>query len=171
MEIILETARCYLRKMTSELDAENAFELNNDFDVIKYTGDVAFANVEAAKLFLDNYKDYERNNMGSWAVIRKLDNAWLGWCGLKLMAETNEVDLGYRLHQQYWNDGYATECALACVHYGFDKLFLDRIIGRVESGNIGSIRVLEKCGMQLVKHTNFNGNDGLEYELLKTKFI
>jgi len=167
MEIILETARCYLRKMSSELDAENAFELNNDFEVVKYTGDVAFENVASAELFLENYKDYERNNMGRWAVIRKLYNEWLGWCGLKLINETNEVDLGYRLHRRYWNAGYATELALACIEYGFDKLFLNRVIGNVESSNIGSVRVLEKCGIKLLRQTNFNGNTGLKYEILK----
>lgn len=167
MKIILKTARCYLREMDPILDATNAFELNRDFEVVRYTGDVAFENSAAAKKFLENYKDYERFNMGRWAVIRKLDEVWLGWCGLKYLPDTAEVDLGYRFHQKFWNQGYATETALACIEYGFDKLFIERMVGRAESANIGSIRVLEKCGMKFFKHTNFNGNAGVEYEIKK----
>ena len=167
MKIILKTSRCYLREMDPIQDAMNVFNLNSDVEVIRYTGDVAFESTIAAKIFLENYKDYKRFNMGRWAGVRKLDEAWLGWCGLKFLPDTNEVDLGYRFHQKFWNHGYATETALACIEYGFDKLFLDRIIGRAECANIGSIHVLEKCGMTFLKTTNFHGNAAVEYDIKK----
>lgn len=170
MKIILETPRCYLREMDPILDATNAFELNNDFEVIRYTGDIAFENSAAAEIFLQNYKDYERFKMCRWAVIRRSDEAWLGWCGLKFLPDTNEVDLGYRFHQKFWNHGYATETASICIEYGFNKLSLDRIVGRAEIANIGSIRVLEKCGMTFIKHMSFHGNAGVEYEIFKDTF-
>lgn len=79
--IVLETERLWLRLMTVA-DAPHAFELNSDPAVIRYTGDNAFESVEAAATFLGNYKDYEKHGVGRWAVIRKDDEAWLGWCGL-----------------------------------------------------------------------------------------
>ncbi len=169
MKIILETSRCYLRQLDPSLDATIFFKLNNDLNVLRFTRDIAFENIEAAKIFLQNYKDYERFQIGRWAVICKLDDEWLGWCGLKFLPDANEVDLGYRFLQKFWNQGYATETASACIKYGFDKLLLDRIIGSAESAIIGSIRVLEKCGMEFIKHISFHGNAGVEYELLKDK--
>ena len=55
---ILETDRLYLREMTIT-DAENAYLLNLDPDVIKYTGDEPFESVENAKMFLANYDHYK----------------------------------------------------------------------------------------------------------------
>ena len=45
----------------------------------------------------------------------------------------------------YWNRGYATEAARACVEYGFKKLKLKRIVGRAMAANAASVKVLEKC--------------------------
>ena len=72
----------------------------------------------------------------------------MGWCGLKYLSETNEVDLGYRFMKKFWDKGYATEAALACIEYGFNRLNLQRIVGRALPGNLASIKVLEKCGMK-----------------------
>jgi len=164
--IILETSRLYLRLMTVA-DAANACELNSDPEVIRYTGDDPFENVEEAATFLKNYKDFEKFGVGRWAVIRKEDGAWLGWCGLKYLPETGEVDLGYRLHQRYWGHGYATEAAKACVVYGFEKFNYPFIIGRVLLENTASIKVLEKCGLKLIGEKSFHGAEGLYYRIDK----
>jgi RimJ/RimL family protein N-acetyltransferase len=51
-----------------------------------------------------------------------------GWCGLKYLSETNEVDLGYRFMKKFWGKGYATEAALACIEYGFSRLHLQKLL-------------------------------------------
>ncbi len=54
MVAILETDRLYLREFIIE-DASDFFNLNNDPEVVKYTGDVPFSDINAAKIFLQNY--------------------------------------------------------------------------------------------------------------------
>ena len=54
MKIIKETERLILREHNAA-DAENAYLLNLDPDVIKYTGDDAFTSIEEARTFLINY--------------------------------------------------------------------------------------------------------------------
>ncbi|MEO7310007.1 MAG: GNAT family N-acetyltransferase [Chitinophagaceae bacterium] len=168
MNFILETPRLYLRQMTPA-DAPNAFELNSDPEVIRYTGDDPFESIQAAATFLINYKDYEKYGVGRWAVIRKEDDAWLGWCGLKWLAEKGEIDLGYRLLQRYWNKGYATEAAKACVAYGFQKFEYSFIVGRVLQENISSIKVLEKAGLSFVAEESFHGEEGFYYRIDRPK--
>ena len=92
---ILETPRLLLREFRID-DAENAYLLNLDEEVIKYTGDKSFISIEEAKSFLANYNDYKKNGFGRWAVINKVDNEFLGWCGLKYSADIKEVDIGFR---------------------------------------------------------------------------
>lgn len=149
MDPIISTTRLDLREMTSA-DAERAFALNSDPEVVRHTGDGPFASVEAAREFLAAYPDYKLHGFGRWAVVRKADGTWLGWCGLKRHAN-GDVDLGYRFLREHWGQGYATEAGRACLDLGFGRFKLDTIIGRVAQENVTSLRVLEKLGMRYWK--------------------
>lgn len=164
MKIILETERLILRELSPN-DAENFYLLNLNTNVIKYTGDSAFKDVEEAKFFLENYQDYKRYAYGRWAVINKETNKFIGWCGLKF--EDMETNIGFRFFQEEWNKGYASESAKACLAYGFEKLHLKRIIGRVMKLNIASIKVLEKIGLEYAKDVDFDGNKASIYKIEK----
>lgn len=168
MKKIIETERLFLRELMIE-DAENFYELNLNPNVIRYTGNLPFAYVEEAKHFLQHYKDYNENGYGRWAVINKSDNEFLGWCGLKYDPTTNETDIGFRFFEKYWNKGFATESAEACVHYGFERLKLKKIIGRAMFANKASIKVLEKIGLSFEKEFNFDGKRGVIYTIEKVK--
>ena len=95
MKIILETTRLYLREFIAS-DGVHFYHLNNDEDVIKYTGNNSFETQEDAMDFVKSYSDYKRNSFGRWAVCLKETNEFIGWCRLKYENEKNEVDLGYR---------------------------------------------------------------------------
>lgn len=166
MKPIIETERCYLRALSVD-DAQHFYDLNADEEVIKYTGDVAFQQVTEARSFLENYNQYKQYGYGRWAVIDKANGEFLGWCGLKFSPDLNETDLGFRFFRKYWNKGYATETAKACIEYGFNELQLTRIVGRAMEANIGSVKVLEKIGMQFVGKFEFHLHDGVLYQIEK----
>lgn len=161
---ILETGRLLLREMTPA-DAALVHALNLDPEVVQYTGDVAFDSIANAAEFLDKYDHYARYGFGRWAVIRKSDQAFLGWCGLKYDQERDEHDIGYRFFKKYWGQGYATESAFACIALGFKKFGMQRIVGRVMEQNTASIRVLEKLGLTFHQRYDFDGNPGIVYEI------
>jgi RimJ/RimL family protein N-acetyltransferase len=170
IKLITETPRLILREFALD-DAKSMWELNSDPEVIKYTGDPPFASVEKAREFLLNYKDYEKNGFGRWAVITKASNSFIGWCGLKLN-EQNLVDLGFRFFRKEWNKGYATEAAHACLEYGFLELDLKEIIGRVARQNKASIKVLEKLSMDYWKNDSCKGiEDSLYYRITKEQYL
>ncbi len=133
-----------------ESDAPAAFLLNNDPEVLKYTGDKPFIDEDEARLFLRNYADYSRNGFGRWAVILRNDHTFLGWCGLKLH-EDGMVDLGYRFIQEFWGNGYATEASFACLDYGFKHLNISEIVSRILPENKSSIRLAQRLGMTFWK--------------------
>jgi len=147
-------------------DAREVFDLNNDPEVVRYTGDPPFESVDHAQEFLKGYSHYEQYNMGRWAVRSKSDHAFLGWCGLKTH-DNGEVDLGFRLHRKYWNQGYATEAAIGCLRYGFDRLNIPYIIGRAMHENTASIRVLEKIGMTYWKDVICEAHPAKCYRITK----
>lgn len=160
---ILETERFFLREFRID-DAEMMYQLNLNPKVILYTGDVAFKNVAEAKHFLEYYADYSKYGYGRWAVIKKDTMQFIGWCGLKYNATDGETDIGFRFLEEEWNKGYATECARACIDYGFKYLKLKRIIGRAMKDNIGSIKVLENIGLVFERESDFDvSNRGVFY--------
>ncbi len=166
MNIVIETERLLLRTFTVE-DAPLIYELNLDPEVIRYTldpiKDIDHAGQVLEQVILPQYALY---NHGRWAVHTKPGLEFIGWCGLKARPERNEIDLGYRFIKSAWGRGYATEAAWACIQYGFEKLQLQRIIGRAMPENIGSLRVLEKCGMTYIGEGIVDGHPAKTYEML-----
>ncbi|GDX53402.1 hypothetical protein LBMAG27_24490 [Bacteroidota bacterium] len=166
MKIILETPRLLLREFEIT-DAENFYLLNSDHDVIRYTGDVAFKNLDEAKALIENYVPYKRDGYGRWTVVLKETKEILGWCGLRFIEDTKHIDLGYRFMKKYWNKGYATEAARACVEYGFQKLGMTEIIARAMKENLSSIEVMKKVGMTYWKDGECHDEPGVYYCIQK----
>lgn len=165
---ILETDRLFLREF-SNLDAQHLFDLNSDPAVIQYTGDKAFTSIIEVDNFIKNYNHYQKYGFGRWAVIQKSDSQFLGWCGLKFSAEIEEVDIGFRFHKRFWNEGFATEAAKASIEYGFLKFKFKSIVGRAMSENLSSIRVLEKLGLVFEKTFDFDAKKGLIFKISNPK--
>ena len=165
MNIIIETNRLLLRSFT-KLDTNLIYELNLDPDVTRYTHDpvkdMAHASEILEKVIIPQYVLY---NHGRWAVHIRSNLEFLGWCGLKYRAELNEIDLGYRFKKDGWGKGYATEAAWASIQYGFEKIGLQRIVARAEIDNIGSWKVLEKCGMTYIGDEEVDGYPVKTYEI------
>ncbi len=166
MNRIAESDRIYLRETTPD-DAEVFYNLNLNPEVIKYTGDAAFKSIEEARTFLANYDQFRKYKMGRWAVVLKDGDQILGWCGLKYHPHENFVDLGFRLFEDQWRKGYATEAALLSVEYGFRVLHLNRVVGRADIRNEASIRVLKKVGMIEVGKEVEHGADIVVMEIIR----
>lgn len=151
MKIILQTSRLLLRQFT-EVDAPLIFDLNSNPEIIKYVHErivetEEMANEILVNIILPQYK----NNLGRWAVHTKNNNEFIGWCGLKFLAETGEIDLGYGFKKNAWGHGYATEAAKHTLAHGFNYLNLKTIVAKARVENLASINVLQKTGMQFLK--------------------
>ena len=103
-KMILETERFILREFELA-DAKFMYELNNDPEVIKYTGDPPFSDLKDATNFLENYTEYQNHGFGRWACILKVSGEFTGWCGLKMHAEEDYIDLGFRFFRKFLGQG------------------------------------------------------------------
>ena len=159
---ILSTERFNLREF-NENDASNLFKLNLHPDILKYTTDPPFKNIEEARQFINNYDAYQKSGFGRWAIEEKNTKAFIGWAGLKFVLSENEVDVGYRLLPEYWGKGIAVETGNACCEYGTIKFGLKRIVVRTHKENIRSIRVAEKMNIVFEKELIIDGIPWLKY--------
>ncbi len=161
----LTTDRLALREFTLA-DASDILHLDSDPRVMKYIngGKPSTPEEVAATMrrVTRNYALYP--GLGTWRVERggaggkggskvggasavKGSGSFIGWCSLKYIPRTPDIEVGYRFVHDAWGHGYATECALAMVRYGFVTLTLDRIIGVTDPGNLASQHVLQKAGL------------------------
>src|SRR5512140_212009 len=100
--VILETPRLILRQFT-EADTLLIVQLNNEPGVLKYIPETAPETEEQAlKIIVDIILPQYKKNLGRWAVHVKDTNEFIGWCGLKWLKESDEIDLGYRFKPAAW---------------------------------------------------------------------
>jgi RimJ/RimL family protein N-acetyltransferase len=148
MKKIIETERLYLREFTME-DVQLLLDLNSDPDVTKYTekGPVLSLADAEKRLSKDILLQYKNHGIGRWAVHLKINNEFIGWCGIKYSESDKAVTLGYRFFPNHWGKGYATEAAKACLEYGKNIYGLKSIIAKAMKENTASIQVMKKLGM------------------------
>lgn len=97
---------------------------------------------------------------GFWAVEVPGDADFIGMIGLAKVSFnahfTPAIEIGWRLSHEYWDKGYATEGAKACLEFGFETLNLPEIIAFTAVDNRRSRHVMEKIGMQRDLGGDFN---------------
>ncbi len=172
MKIQLETERLILRPYQLS-DAEGLFAMNADEEVMKYTGDVPFKDIDAARDFITDYVtnpdgQQVKYKMGRLACVDKSTNEFVGFCGIKTHEATQITDIGYRLLRSEWNKGYATEASKAVLEFAFGSHQKEQVIAHVHEYNIGSQRVAEKLGFKLDHRFLWDGElPGRYYKLTR----
>jgi len=154
--IIMQTDRLYLREMTQE-DYPSLCKMLQDEDVM-YAYAHAFSDEEAHNWLNNQIARYGRYGFGLWAVILKKTGEMIGQCGLTIQDYNGKevVEVGYLFQKAQWHQGYATEAAIACRNYAFEKLGVEEVYSIIRDNNIASQQVAKRNGMRLcgefVKH-------------------
>jgi ribosomal-protein-alanine N-acetyltransferase len=148
---VLETQRLVLREFQFEdLDALTAILC--DPETMRYYP-VSFDHAAVADWIQRNRTRYANDGYGLWAMILKSTRELIGDCGLvrQSVDAVDEIEIGYHMRRDLWNQGYASEAARACRDYGFANLKVDRLISLIRPENLASRRVAEKNGMTIWK--------------------
>lgn len=139
--------RLILRRLKRE-DAEPMFRnWCNDPEVAKYTLWVAHESVETTKKLVDMWLEEEKDEKTERFVITlKGNDEPIG--SIDIVHFYNDIpEIGYCLSRKYWNKGYMSEACKAFINYLFE-LGYPKILIRADIRNIGSNRVIEKCGFK-----------------------
>jgi RimJ/RimL family protein N-acetyltransferase len=176
----IETEHLFLREFVASdwpaILAASSPEAMKFFDEPAYTEDQAKAWVKGAveRQHSDPRMRYE------FAVELKSESRVIGYCDL-VIREPIEGEMaysGFRYIPQYWGNGYGTEAELALLEFGFQELGLFRVSMICEPENIGSWRLMEKCGMRREGHETLGGwsskrnkrVDQYQYAILKEEW-
>ena len=147
----LESERVLLREWR-ESDVEPWVALNLDAENLQY-----FPRVYSAEESLASYMRIRdllnENSFGLWAAQEKSSGEFVGFVGLMHhnipgISFMPCYEIGWRLDKKYWGKGYATEAAKVVLAFGLEELQLEKIYSFTAKGNIPSINVMKKIGLQ-----------------------
>lgn len=144
----IKTPRLILRKMTMS-DAPELLFLRSDDTVMQYIDRAKTKSVDEAADFIEKVNTSVDNNESiMWAIaLADRPKTLVGTiCFWNIIKAHHRGEVGYMLHPQYWNKGLMKEALLATVDYGFNKMKLHSIEGRINPNNTVSGILLERAG-------------------------
>lgn len=158
--MIFETERLLVRKL-AETDIDDFHALQQDRDVMRYIRKPMnkLESTRELKRFIDCYTDSAQTFL-IWAVIEKLENSFIGICGV-YRNKWDENELAYRFLARHWGNGYGQETLNGLIDHCLEVLKLPVLTAYVHEENTRSIRVAEKY-MNYVKTVYSEDVEGLE---------
>src|SRR6266550_2143190 len=129
-EIELRTERLILRRWRPA-DHEPFASMHADPEVMRYM--IRPLTREESDAFIDRAeRHHDEHGFGLWAVEVPPDVSFIGFVGLWIPTFeahfTPAVEVGWRLDNPYWGNGYATEAGRAAIADGFERIGLKEIV-------------------------------------------
>lgn len=148
--VYMETPRLLIRDWKRE-DLFSFTEMNADPDVMEYF--LATLSPEESRDMLGRItNEMEETGFGLYAVEEKESGDFIGFTGFHHLSFdipfVSPVEIGWRIRAAYWNKGYATEAAMACLNYAKQKLPFKEVCSFTALLNKRSERVMQKIGMR-----------------------
>lgn len=179
--IVLETERLIIRDhYLSDLDSHH--RLLSDEKSMHFIPDIKTSNIEESKKNLQATID-EINNPNRVFYFLRIENKMkehIGEIGYDVTHFTpigKLVHLGYFTYSKHWGQGYATEALKGLMKFAFLENDVFRITTGCLKENIGSEKVMIKCGMTKEgEYKEFQWHEGkmkdrVCYRMLKDEWL
>ena len=151
---IIETSRLLLRHWLPT-DTEPFTRMNADADVMRYYPE-PYTKERTQALVASIQQELQQYGFGLYAAQEKESGQFMGYIGLHRATFAASfcpcVEIGWRLDKAFWNKGFATEGAKACLAHAFQHLGLHTVYSFTAMLNAPSQRVMQKIGMRFVQH-------------------
>lgn len=137
-----------------------------DPQVRKYLWDDEVISRECADEEIENSRAAFRDHGFGLLVMRLAeDGREVGFCGLRHVAGSDDVEIYYALLPEHWGRGLATEAGREMLRWGFADLGLKRLLPRTDAPNVAAARVMQRMGMEFWKRVEWGGLDLVCYVL------
>jgi RimJ/RimL family protein N-acetyltransferase len=145
----LETPRLLLR-VPNAADAEPFMAIFWDAEVVEKRqvtlteppGDIEQARRKTQTLITH----WTTRGFGLWTVVEKATGQVIGCVGLQQWKDWPGIELAWVIHRSRWNQGFATEAALASLGWAWSETSIDHIISLINTHDERSMRVAQKVG-------------------------
>lgn len=163
---ILSTERLVLRPI-SPLDVDALHAFWTDPAVRKYLWDnEVISRTTVVEIVRDSEICFRELGAGLFAIeLHDHPGELIGFCGLRHMSDSDDIELLYGILPRYWGEGLVTEAARAVLRHGFEACGLPRILGATDTPNQRSVRVMQRLGMVFEDRRQHKGLDTVFYSI------
>jgi RimJ/RimL family protein N-acetyltransferase len=156
---MIETERLFMRQWR-EADRVPFAAINADAEVMQNLGGV-LDQQQSDGIIERQIASQSNDGHCFWAMERKIDEALLGFCGLRRGGHAgtkvhDEIEIGWRLARSAWGRGYAREAAEACIAWGWSNTSAARIAAWTVPANTASSGLMTRLGMTPRPDLDFN---------------
>ncbi|WP_129690520.1 GNAT family N-acetyltransferase [Gottfriedia acidiceleris] len=159
--MIIKSNRLYLRKLKMD-DLDHLHKLQSNSNVMRYITnrpktieETKNELIKILQMYMEKNTDFE-----VMAFCKNETSQLVGTCAV-IKNEADEFEIGYRLAEEEWGNGYGSEIASLIEDYCFGIRKLNFIVATVEAKNIYSVKILEKKGFNLILEANDDENGEL----------
>lgn len=163
-----ETDRLIIRYLANT-DTEAYFDMMGNINVMRLIPRPIMDRNESDTHLANLISQYQKaSDTRIWGVELKATNEFIGLCGF-LKSEEQIDEIGYRLREQFWSNGYGTEITKGLLTFGFSVMNMKKIRADVAVSNLNSVKILEK--FMTLQSEFFNPSDNCmdrRYEVLSS---
>ncbi|MBU1020953.1 MAG: GNAT family N-acetyltransferase [Firmicutes bacterium] len=136
-------------------DEHLLYDLDSNPNVLKYVGTELSELSDYVDIVAKHIAYYQSGAPGGFfKAILKETNEFIGWFHFR-PERTEPIDnqcleLGFRIKEEFWGKGYATEVSKELIQKGFSELGAERVTAITYFENAGSSKVLTNVGLEYV---------------------
>ncbi|MES2102404.1 MAG: GNAT family N-acetyltransferase [Pseudomonadota bacterium] len=165
---ILTTPRLRLEPL-NESHLDGLFILNSDPEVMRYitgkpqTQDEALEMIELVKA------RWEKFGFSWWGFIELASGELIGAGCIQYLGRdpANPLEIGWRLRQDKWGQGFASEAAQRMAAFAFETLGADLLCAVCDQKNSASAKVMQHLGMHYRGVEKWYEMDTAVYEMTR----
>jgi [ribosomal protein S5]-alanine N-acetyltransferase len=165
---VLETPRLVLRPLTIEDEAALAAVIGDAETMRWYPRPFTSEEVRA---WIERQGNRYLSGTGLLGLVEKQTGRLIGDCGpvWQEIEGCAELEIGWHVNRERWNQGFATEAARAVIEYAFAKLGVEHVVSMIRPENVASRRVAEKNGMEVDRVVFWRGYDHCVYQKITAR--
>ncbi len=142
----IKTKRFVLTKITAR-DGDKYFRLSDNPKVMKFVTGYALSRKESDAMLEEFVQETAADSwFGRYIIEDSVSGDLVGIAKLDSYGE--EIEIGYRVMEEFWGRGVATEISESLIRFAIRTFDPPAVIAFVNVENAASIRVLEKAGMR-----------------------
>lgn len=155
--LVLEAERLFLRRWKWSDRAPFA-AMNSDPAVMEHFPSCA-SPAESDDMVDRIEAEFGERGFGLWALERRDHGEFIGFMGLHQVPFqapfTPAVEVGWRMRQSSWGQGFATEAARCALGFAFKERALQEVVSFTIPANLRSQGVMQRIGMRRVVQGDF----------------
>lgn len=127
------------------------YAICSDAQVMKYVDNGVPLSEQQVKKWIDvSLINYDRNLIGTNAVIEKKSGCLIGYCGVIESKDVAGFELIYGFSKNYWGIGYASEVTTGVIEHLLELKNHEYIYASIDPENTPSFKILKKLKFEFM---------------------